>query len=95
MAAMASLGLSTTMAKVMANICNVKGTGPRGTVTHADTAMMAMVRPTKATERVRAEALVFVRAVSMVISPFDEGDTTGRRALQTPESPLNGQREAI
>ena len=71
MAAMASPGVSTTTANVMANICKVKGIGPRGTVTQADTAIMAMVRPTKATERVRAEALVFVRAVSMLVSPFD------------------------
>ena len=50
---MASLGLSTTMAKAMANICNVKGMGPMGTTTQADTAIMAMVSPTKATDRVR------------------------------------------
>ena len=47
MAAMASLGLSTTMANVMANICSVKGMGPKGTTTQADTAMMAMVKPDK------------------------------------------------
>ena len=49
------------MAKVMANICSVNGTGPSGTVTQADTAMMATARPTNAIERVRdAEAAPFL-----------------------------------
>ena len=61
MAAMHSFGESITMAKVMANICSVKGTGPSGTVTQADTAMMATAKPTNAIERVRdAEAALFL-----------------------------------
>ena len=41
------------MANVTANIWSVNGIGPSGTVTHADTAMMAIVRPMKAMDRVR------------------------------------------
>ena len=42
-----------------AKICSVNGTGPRGTVTHADTAVMATVNATNAIERVRDPAAVF------------------------------------
>ena len=37
----------------------VNGTGPKGTVTHADTAVMATVNATNAIERVRDPAAVF------------------------------------
>ncbi len=62
---MASRGVSTTTANAIANICSVNGTGPKGMVTQADTAMTAMVNPTNAMERVREEP-----ATRIVISPI-------------------------
>ena len=47
------LGVSTRMLNTMANICRVMGTGPIGTVTHAETAMIATHKATNTSERVR------------------------------------------
>lgn len=55
------------MANTSANICSVNGTGPKGTVTHADTAMMAMESPTNASERVRAAAPLRALTSSMTV----------------------------
>ena len=38
---------------ITASVCSVKGTGPKGTVTHAATAIRAIDKPQKATERAR------------------------------------------
>ena len=66
---MAGLGASTRMANVTANICNVNGTGPMGTVIQADTVMMAMENAVNATERLResvaARGLMRVLAFSI------------------------------
>ena len=59
MAATASFGCSTSTMNATAKICSVNGTGPKGTVTHADTAVMATVNATNAIERVRDPAAVF------------------------------------
>ena len=74
MAAMHSFGESITMAKVMANICSVKGTGPSGTVTQADTAMMATAKPTNAIERVRDAALAPFLTCSTCCTSFGSDD---------------------
>ncbi len=84
MAAMASLGLSTTMANVMANICSVKGMGPKGTTTQADTAMMAMVKPTKTTDRVRWVASLRVFVDSMHLSFHSKESIVGVERVPEP-----------
>ena len=53
------------MANVTANICNVNGIGPIGTVIHAETAMIAIESAPNEIERVREE--VFPSAFSIPV----------------------------
>ncbi len=77
------------MANVMANICSVKGMGPKGTTTQADTAMMAMVKPTKTTDRVRWVASLRVFVDSMHLSFHSKKSIVGdERVASSPRTLL-------
>ena len=52
-AATASFGRSAKTENATAKVCSVNGTGPKGTVTHAHTAMTAMQSAQSASERAR------------------------------------------
>ena len=79
------------MANVIANICSVKGMGPKGTTTQADTAMMAMVKPTKTTDRVRWVASLRVFVDSMHLSFHSKNFMVGdERAPQPSRSASSG-----
>ena len=65
--------------------------GPKGTTTQADTAMMAMVKPTKTTDRVRWVASLRVFVDSMHLSFHSKNFMVGdERAPQPSRSASSG-----